>query len=237
MATQLQLVAGTLPVGYCFTTAQVLYNDMFRLGYALFPPDLTTFLTGGTTPAPEDQDKVWFKTVGGVYDRAYVFHPTIGVWVAPYRVPAGPNGERMMWVGTLSDLIVYDGGDLNAVGLASGAFWEEDADFAARSPMGVGTLALSGQLVSVGLNTGEERHAMTTAEMPSHVHETNIKLTAGGGASGSGGDPSVSVGTPSNDTTATGGGTPGLGTPFNVVHPVRGAYFVKRTVRAFYRGA
>jgi microcystin-dependent protein len=118
-------------------------------------------------------------------------------------------------------------------------------NFTGRSPMGVDTGGTGQITTAVSQAKGESTHTMTSGELvahshgvtdPSHSHVANRFGTAGGSnlvfTTGSISTTTI-PGIPSSGpvgTSATGISinNAGSSTPFNVVHPVRGTYFVIR---------
>lgn len=232
--TDLPLVPGTLPAGYCPTGAsgfQDFYNKMFELGVAQLTANYTLPNYGDTTPAPEDQTRPWIRTVAGAPDRTYIYYA--GAWMAKHPVPAS-SSIRHMWVGEAADIVTYDEGEAGAVTTTTGAFWEIDTAFAARSPMGVGTLPLSGQVLAVNDTYGVDQRVLDTNDLPAHTHPVTlhqrVDLCDGCGSSGfhSGTGTNVTV------TDAAGANTT-TNDPVVLVHPVIAVYVIKRTVRQYYR--
>ena len=227
---------GTLPPNYCFTTWQQLYDDMIAQLTGFLPGNFSTFNYGDSTPSPDNRDKPWFRTIGGQPDRWYVYFS--GGWFAPYRSPAGITGERMLWAGSLNDLYAFDGGDGTPVfdNALTGSFWQEDTAFAARFPIGPGTLP-STTVINQGDTGGEEKHVLTLPELPSTNNfpqkDWKVEGSGTGGISG----PDViagDIGTGPLQATLTTGGPLGSDTGHNNMPPYLGVYFAKRTTRAFY---
>lgn len=119
-----------------------------------------------TEPAAEYRGNTgWFNLVDY---KLYFWNSTYSAWAREYDVPASGN-ERRIWVGTEADLKTYDGGADAAISASTGPFWEIDTNFAAKFPMGAGTLPVSATVVGVGDTGGEEKHVLTVSEMQ-HFH-------------------------------------------------------------------
>lgn len=226
MIIGLPLTAGTLPFTCYPATPQALYNAMFSLGSAQ-----TTGLTGvvisASTPAPEDRDKAWIKLSGDNPIGIFKFAGANWIWPHP---SAASGSERRLWVGEVADLVTYDGGDAGLIGAASGAMWEVDAEFVGRMPIGPGLIPGTATTAVVATNYGSGQHTLTVAELPVHNHGYNNQTSSfdyEGGNDGQGARPA---------NIAQVSGNAGGGTPFEFIPPVRGAYFIKRTSRVFYRG-
>ena len=170
----LPLSIGALPYTCYPSDPQTFYADMFSRARALFPA-ITGVVISSSTPAANDRDKLWIKTSGNAPAQPQPqFIYFNGVWVWPHLSPAGGN-KREIWVGSLPDLVTYDGGDANLVGDASGAMWEEDTTFQGRSPMGVGAISGSDPAKTLALNEqyGDGSVTLTDAQVflaQSHLH-------------------------------------------------------------------
>lgn len=226
------LQPGTLPEGFCFTNFQALLNTFFNVSTAFVSGTYNFFNYGSSTPGVNDRSKPWFRLEGsGAPDRWYVFFD--GKWVSPHAVPQNSK-ERRIWTGTTGELTTYDGGDANPIGDASGPMWEVDTAFATRMPVGVGTFPNLGTVLNVTDTGGEDKHLLTTAEMPAHQHSIPNAYSAqcGTGASAivgfAGTGPNV-VAVADINTSSTGGGTSHNNEPLYYV-----VYFIRRTARKFY---
>jgi len=170
------LTAPTLPLGYCPASYQNLALDIINGTQATFNSTVgnSFFNTGASAPAVNNQIFPWFDDDG----QWWIFSG--GVWARENPVPA-LSGERKMWVGTLSDLQAYDGGDGTATTPSTyvGAMWEVDTLFDARFPVGVGAFAASGSVAVTGTTTstaiaGEDKHALIIAETPFNEHTHGV---------------------------------------------------------------
>lgn len=232
MVTEIPLVAGTLPSGFCPATHQELYNKMFELGVGQLTANYTLPNYGDSTPAPEDQNRPWIRTIAGAPDGTYVY--AFGKWVRKHEIPASSD-VRVMWVGSLVDLQTYDGGNTDAIDPngVTGPFWEEDTTFAFRSPIGVGTLPDSGTVLAVGDHPFDhDEHEISVNELPEHTHPVTLNqrrdLCDGCGSSGM----HSGNGTATTVTDAAGANTT-THDSFSIVHPVKAVYFIKRTARIY----
>ena len=236
------LTAPTLPLGYCPATYQNLALDIINGTQAAFNSTVgnSFFNTGASAPAVNNQIFPWFDNDG----QWWIFSG--GVWTRENPIP--PNsGERKIWVGTISDLQAYDGGDGTAAtpSTYAGAMWMVDAAFDARFPVGVGAFAASGAVAVNGTATatsivGEDQHTLSAPEIPSHTHSLgangkpavfwdNFVQEAGGD-----GNPSFSFNQSVPETSTSTGGVIGGGGAHNNLPPFYGVYFIKRTARAYY---
>ena len=243
------LTAPTLPLGYCPATYQNLALDIINGTQAAFNSTVgnSFFNTGASAPAVNNQIFPWFDNDG----QWWIFSG--GVWTRENPIPA-LSGERKIWVGTISDLQAYDGGDGTAATPSTyvGAMWEVDTLFDARFPVGVGAFAASGSVAVTGTTTstsiaGEDKHALTIAELAAHTHDVAIKVFGHGGEDGArvAADGGTSSNTLTNNTTvfptstldpdvAASSISTGGDTAHNNLPPFYGVYFIKRTARAYY---
>lgn len=177
MPSELPLNAGTLPSPY--TCWQPLYNLMFSLGSA-DGPSLTGLLIQDAVPAPEDHDKGWIPTSGGVPrypGYVFVWNVTLGHWVSRHRIAASDPLRVVYDAPDLSAISTYDGGDAGAPGPASGPMWEQWTPITGRMPIGAGEIPGSGGVTVASQATqdsdgksGEYKHVLTFGEMKGHFH-------------------------------------------------------------------
>lgn len=242
MATaNLPIVPPSLPSGYCPTTWQQLANEIVGKAVVQFTSSsFTVVITSATAPAATDRDKLWFNTND---DRIYRFHD--GAWLNEHE--EAPSGlARRIYIGTLTQLQTYDGGDTDASGDASGPMWERDTDFNDRIPIGVGsTLA-----TTVGTNYGDSDASITLSDtnIQDHRHFIAANLNVSSqpaptasnqiaySAGGTGNENYIFQGTSTGATigrTSTVGAATGANEAFSILNPVRGVYLVKRTARIY----
>jgi hypothetical protein len=224
--TQLPITALSLPGGTCYTTPAAdlpLFAAYLR---AIFSGNEIN--TGSTTPTAENRTKPWVRTNSdGSDDGVWQFFN--GFWVQKHPLPAG---AVMMYEGTQASIPTFDGGESAPVTNIGGPFWEEVTQMAARSPMHPGTLA-GGTVIGIGTDFGEDKHVQTLGELIQHSHI--IKSFTSGATGGDGAhilnepDPGTDV---DHSTEPTGSSPPD---GMNVVHPVRGIWFIRRTSRIYRR--
>lgn len=202
---------------------------------------------GPTVPSVDNRVYPWFRTGADYEEGWYYWDGTY--WVSAHPVPAS-GSERRLWVGTLNELELYDGGDINAVTSTSGPFWEEDTDFAARSPIHPGTTA-GGTIITVGANFGDDVAEVTIPDtaLPAHFHYIGIEGAGSGSVSPatssaylrvgagtevtyiSGVPPANAMGKTDATINAITAGQEALDVP--TITPSRGAYVIKRTARVY----
>ncbi len=228
----LQLQPGTLNNPDCYpATPQALYAEMFERGRAL-TNTLTGIIISETAPAATDRDKAWFKVSGSHPIGQFAWDSVYGKWLWPN--PYAPSGPaRLLWAGVLADLASFDGGEGGTPTPTSGPMWEEDPEFAGLFPLGPGTI--NGTPVVVNQNGGSAEATLNLSNMPPHTHtvpKPNVSSADGSnlGVLYQGYDGTI-------ESSSTGGsGTPTVAQPFSIVPPYRGIYFIKRTIREYYRG-
>lgn len=201
---------------------------------------------GPDTPPAERRNLPWIKTdTTGSFIAIYTWNGS--EWFAQAKPVISnttpPSGkERRMWVGTESEVWLYDGGDgtdprVVAPTDAAGAMWQVDHNMDLYIPIGVGS-ADGRTTVSLGAKTGEEKHTLTEAELATHNHGngTFTRLLR----------PPYSGSITGTDTTnsgieqAVGGGDSkdispaGSNLAHNNMPPVIGVFFIGRTARKFY---
>ena len=239
-------LAGTLPEGFCPKGPGAL-QELFEAFIANTQWSLSVgtrfFNYGDTEPTPDMRIWPWLKTVSGYPDRRYDW--VAGQWLSLHLIPAGPNGYRADWVGTEDELKVWDDGEIAVTTLTTGPFWEIDHDFDGRSPMGPGAIpnANPAKTLSPGENYGEGAHVQLAAEVGAHTHPivSQASFSHDGvvdvvNDAASGPDEGLFVGTQGDLTTPLSVGTNDSTGGMPIVHPVRGCYKIKRTIRKYYRG-
>lgn len=244
MSIAIKLLGGSFGAGYQPASWQELFDRIVALMSATADAD-TTFKISTAEPTSEDRDKIWARIDGAnALDKLYTYSG--GAWVSRHLIlPNSP--ERRIFRGSLSALEIYDGGDTNPPGPASGPMWEEDTDFIYRFPLHAGpTASDAGLVVNQGDTGGEQTHVLTGAESgtSAHTHPLAVRqdsFTASG-------DTLAVIGTsdPGNAVFTTGmsleaparhsndGGDTFVNQPHNNMPPYLAVYFVRRTSRTFY---
>ena len=239
--TLINLVPPSLPVNYCPTNYQTLANDIISGTQAIFNSTIgnSFFNFGASFPAINNRVYPWLDDQG----LWWIF--TQGFWIRKNPVDAAGQ-ERRMFVGSTTDLGLYDGGDGSVtVTNVTGPMWEVDTAFEARFPVGVGAFAASGAVAVNGTSTatsvvGEDKHTLDASEIPTHTHalDSNGKPAVFWDSfvqeAGGDGNPSYSFNGSVPQTSTLTGGTTGGGLPHNNLPPFYGVYFIKRTARVYY---
>lgn len=178
-----------------------------------------------TTP-PSDTTKTWNRlNPDGVIEGQY--RNVNSQWIRPH--PIAPSTPwAMPYVGDAASISTLDGGTATGVSDSTGPFWEIVPGTAGKMPIGVGALP-SGTTVSVNGTGGEEKVALTTEQIPSHTHVTNVPAAE----SGSGANLVFAnayaqfIDRPVTSQSAGGGES------HNNMPPYYGMYFIRRTARKF----
>lgn len=228
MSLELQVQTSPVPANFCFEGFNSSsWLDIVALLHVIFPDDLALFNFGNTVPSPDKRNRPWVRTnADGTDDGTWVY--AMGFWLQKHPVAAG---TVVMYEGTEVSIDTFDGGEAGAVTSISGPFWEKVDEMDARSPMGPGTLP-SSQVIAIGADYGEEKHTQTTAEVGPHTHDVLIpQNTAPPDTTNTldqQGDGSAFHTVISEENTPS-------ATPFNVVHPVHGIWFIRKTARLYRR--
>lgn len=225
------LSLATVPESQCYSNPQTDWPVLVSLMDASLAGTLNNFNYGNSVPAAADRTKPWYRlNSDGSPDGWYAY--SSGYWLKPHTEAVG---SVKMWEGDLSDLPTFDGGEAGSVTLIGGPFWEEVTEMAARSPIHPGTLP-STTILTINNNYGEEKHVQTESELVSHTHQfatedsQQVLVKVGSNKVGdinqTGSLDYAFADAPQN----TGGGQ-----GFNVIHPVRTIWFIRRTARLYYR--
>jgi hypothetical protein len=229
----------SLPTGFCPASYQDLLNTFSQFQSVTLPGSNAGVIASPTKPT--DQTAAWLQLDSlGRPVRLYYFAQ--GAWLSQH--PSVP-GLTMIWTGVLPDFTTFDGGDANALSPISGPMWQ--TVLAATFPIGAGTLA-SGAALAVGTTGGEEKHILSTTEMPPHAHQLtglkndnmsrndlNVLAYPGNTAPFFGNANPLVI-----PSTSSAGGDPATGTPpiasapHNNLPPYTVVYFLQRTTRTHY---
>lgn len=139
----LRTAVSPFPIGYCPASQQQFANDIADAIEVFFPGEFALTIQSPNQPTVEQRSMIWAKTDAstGVIVGFYTWNTTIGAW-ARNHWPLGviPTYERRIFVGTLAQLEVFDGGESGTVSQSTGPFWERDTAFNDLWPLGVGSL-------------------------------------------------------------------------------------------------
>lgn len=234
MSVLLPLQPGTLPPGVCYASEQERLVDYASNLQAVL--DGQAFYNfGSSKPDPAYNAYPWFRTT----DSRWYYYS--GGWISlnPDRDP----NIRRIWVGDLTQLQSYDGGDSGAASDRSGPMWEVDTNFAAKFPVGVGTFA-GGTSVAVNTNVGADEVTLTANELPDAPVvplDGNSAITANRSVQKSGTVTGLSSNNGDFSGTDSGGietdvnlKIEGNGQPFEIIPPGRGVYVIKPSARLYY---
>ena len=242
----LPIVAPTVPEGFCNTLGPDWVQQVINLmsqAVAVFDGVGTIVLDQEDQPSPEQRAFLWHEPSTG---RIYHWDSTSGAWISPNPEEASGDARRW-WSGDLTTLQTYDGGEIGAVGTNSGPMWEEDTAFAGRSPMGPGAIPTSNPAKTLAVNEdyGEGAHTQNAQEVGPHTHPLdseasitdgdNIKIVNTGG-----GGPGLMIGltgSATDDLTVLANKYTTTQQAMSVLHPIRGLFCIKRTIRVNYVGS
>lgn len=227
MPANVGIIAPTLPAHLsCY---QELIN--FAVGQAVVQLDTTGFtnvLMQSSTPTAIQRGYSWHNTND---DRVYHWDAGISAWVSKHPYAFGTN-VTLFWLGALADIDTFDGGEVGAVGAASGPMWAVETLMAGKVAIGAGALP-SGASLTIGDTGGEDKHTLTIAELAAHTHTnediSNAVNTYAAGTGTGGGLADVGTGESFQS------GSTGSSTPFNVLNPYKTGTWIKRTARIYYR--
>ncbi len=146
--TILEVDVTPFPAGTCFSNNQDLANAIAQSLQVIFPGSLTPWNIGSDTPSVDFRDRPWLKTdaVTGTILGVFTWSPFYGAWLQnhwQYNGNNPPTNERRIFVGTLTNLETYDGGEAGTVSDITGPYWVQDTTFNDSAAVGVGTLAVT----------------------------------------------------------------------------------------------
>jgi|ERR1051326_4649288 hypothetical protein len=227
-------------LNYCFSSWNQLAIDFVSRMTGYLPGTFALPVFGDATPGVDDRDKFWVRTIANRFDGIYTYDPTIALWTTKFYPEPDGGAKVQLYTGDPTLIPTLDGGSNVPVTAYQGPFWAIATEFAARFPLGLGTLP-SGLVIGDGTPGGEENHTLLLKEIPSHTHDVILpndaptgtknaadqqSLTAPGpsplypaAAQPTGGDPTT---TPPNQTA-----------PHNNMPPYVGVTFIRRTARIY----
>lgn len=220
---------GTLDSGFCPATLQEMLVGFSAKQSVTFPDTFAGVTMSSTKPV--DTTQAWYQLDSlGRPVRLYTFAQ--GAWLSLH--PCVP-GFTMIWTSALPNFNTFDGGDANALSPISGPMWEVVTALAARVPLGAGTLPISTTVVAIGDTGGEEKHVITTAELPIHNHpRNNENKTEIATLTVPGDTIDTNFGTTQNGKTTGITGNTGGDQAHQNMPPYLGVAFLRRTARLFY---
>lgn len=221
MATNLPVIPGNIPEGFCFSTYQNLLNTFVENMIVQIPGTVALFNYGPNTPTIDNRDKPWIKlNSDGTFAGVFVF--VNGDWYTTYPFTTG-------------DVIFFSGAESavadpfflcngQTVTRSWGSFTTPDlrGRFLLSSGQGAGLTNRT-----VGQTGGEELHTMIQAELVTHQHiQAYVDSTVGHAGSQWGVSTVTASGAPIEHAGASGANQPfpftsnvGNTTPFNVMGP------------------
>lgn len=233
MGQPVTVSTASVPTDYCYRGPQLDWPFFVSLLMAELAGANYTFNFGPTTPAPDDQDKPWFRTnVDGTPDRLYVYSG--GSWVAKHAIPAG---AVWLYEGAEGSIPTFDGGEAGVVTATTGPMWEKVSQLDGRFPIGPGTVGST--TIGVGDTGGTHEHTLLTENIPAHTHT----IPEGANYVGSGNliPPRIIIdddyGTTKTNllTGSYGGQADGTTKVVSHLNPYRGIFFIRKTARTHYR--
>lgn len=233
MGQAVQITTSSVPTGYCPANLQEAWPFLVSLLLAELAGSNSTFNFGPTTPAPDDQDKPWFRTnTDGTPDRLYVF--SNGYWISKHPIPAG---AVWMYEGLEATIETFDGGEAGVVTATSGPMWEKVDEMDGRFPIGPGTVGST--LIGVNDTGGTHEHTLDMENIPKHSHAIDGRPYVGTGnvtpvkvIIDDDYNPAV---TNSQNTGDAGGQSDGTAKVISHLNPYRGIFFIRKTSRSNYR--
>lgn len=141
--TILRVAASPFPVGFCPSSNQALADAIAASLEVFLPNEFAFAIKSSSQPTVEQRDRIWAKVDDstGVVIGFYTWNLVVGAWVKNHW-PLGviPTNERRIFVGSLTALETYDGGEAGTVSQSTGPFWTRDTAFSDLWPLGVGAL-------------------------------------------------------------------------------------------------
>jgi len=131
------------PPGFCPANNQELANAIAESIEVFLPNEFAFAIMGPNQPTVEQRGRIWAKTDAstGVIVGFFTWNLVVGAWTKNHwNGGVVPTYERRIFVGTLTQLETYDGGEAGTVSQSTGPFWQRDTAFSDLWPLGVGTL-------------------------------------------------------------------------------------------------
>lgn len=249
MSLSLNVTSSTVPSTLDCIVTDARWQQLVAL-LSVLVPDGFKINVGSTAPAPADRIYPWFR-LGSDGKPDALYHYTSGYWLSKYHTPAD-SPIRLAYTDDSTSLLTYDGGENAAVSEIAGPFWEIDTDFEGRIPAGVGNLpsfATSGNAIVLNTNDGNDQVTLVDANYKNHTHftlaaqaGTGVFPTSssqvareGGGFGNENYMMQLAGGAASIGRTSFVEGLGGTNTATEILNPVRGVHWIKRTARQFFR--
>jgi hypothetical protein len=140
-SVNLQVIAPTVPAGSCLNPE---LTQLIGKTQVLFPAEFSLSIRNPNEPTVEQRDYVWFKTdpITNEIVGTFTWSGVYGLWIQPHFGTGGvPLNERRIYIGSLTSLDTYDGGETGTATETRGPFWIADTNFQNRFPVGVGSYA------------------------------------------------------------------------------------------------
>lgn len=249
MSLELNVTSSEVPSNLECIITQTRWQQLVAL-LSVVVPNGFRMTVSSTAPPPEDRIWPWFRLESdGKPDALY--HYTSGYWLARYHTPAD-SPIRVAYTDDSTSLMTYDGGENAPVSEIAGPFWEIDTDFAGRIPAGVGNLpsfATSGNAVVLNTNDGSDQITLVDANYRNHRHytlaaqsgtgtaptSTSQVASDGGGTGNENYTMQLAGGAATIGRTSFAEGDTAANSAVEILNPVRGVHWIKRTSRLYKR--
>jgi hypothetical protein len=125
----------------CYPDNATLFTAIAKSLRVTLPVTTSFFIISSVQPTVEQRTLAWIKidAVTNLAIGVFTWSPTYGAWAKDHWNGNGiPTLERRMFIGSLTQLETYDGGEAGTVSDITGPFWVQDTDFGDKFPLGVG---------------------------------------------------------------------------------------------------
>lgn len=141
----LPLQTGELLPGVCFRNEQARLNAFTSVQYVQIPSGFAGVLVTPNQPTVEQQGFLWVQVDSFNNPiQQFTFSSQYAQWVWPHPWPAGDT-RMVLFAGDAADVALLDGGDAGAITATTGSFWEINAQFTDKLPIGAGATVPEGQ--------------------------------------------------------------------------------------------
>lgn len=130
-------------IGFCPSSQQAFANAVAESLEVFFPGEFSLTIKSSSQPTVEQRSMTWNKVDAstGVSVGYFEWNVVIGQWAKNHwNGGVVPTYERRIFVGTLTQLETYDGGESGTVSQSTGPFWTRDTAFDNAWPLGIGSL-------------------------------------------------------------------------------------------------